>query len=133
MENRTVDLVVDANIDFAYALAFENVSNSGFGEQVSPMDISDLSLRGSISADIEGTEHLADFSFRTVKPEAGITSIELDKATVKSLVEVADPERDKFNPRLRFVGYYDVISSNKGMSDVRILEGKVYISDGVTK
>lgn len=133
MENRTVDLVVDANIEFAYALAFENVSNSGFGEQVSPMDISGLSLRGSISADIEGVEHLADFSFRTVKPEAGITSMELSKDVVKELHKVAEPERDKFNPRLRFVGYYDVISTNKGMSDTRILEGKVYISDGVTK
>uniref|UniRef100_A0AAU8BU04 Uncharacterized protein n=1 Tax=Salmonella phage PMBT29 TaxID=3137286 RepID=A0AAU8BU04_9VIRU len=47
------------------------------------------------------------------------------------------PKRDKYNPRQRFAGYYDIIMTRdvigSAISSFRIMEGKVFISDGVTR
>lgn len=133
MENRTVDLIIDSNVDFAYTLFFEDSTILNGVEHSTPMDISNLVLKGSISKDLGSKEKIVDLFFREVKPESGLVNMELDIESVNRVQNAASDVRDKYSPRLRFVGYYDVLAANASKGFLRILEGKVYISDGVTK
>lgn len=135
VENRTVDLVIDGNVSFAYVLKFQDVSIgiAGAVESAVDIDITGAVIKGSIKKGLNSTDaKITDFDATVVTPKAGVASLSLTKEKVAIVAQAASSDRDKYNPRLRFAGYYDVLVTMPNKQPVRILEGKVYINDGVT-
>ncbi|QVQ56985.1 l-shaped tail fiber protein p132 [Proteus phage VTCCBPA139] len=134
IENRTVDLRMDANLDFGYLLQFTEVDVDDFGkETILPIDLTGFSFKGSISDKLNDGKELANFDIGIADAKKGIVTLFLDKGIVNSLPRRKDSKAEEYNSRLKFVGYYDVISTNTLGSQMRILEGKIFISEGVTK
>lgn len=135
IENRIVDLVVDSNTPFAYVLKFQDISISITGEleYEVDIDITGATLKGVIKKSLDPTDSvLTTFDTNIATPKLGVATISLSQDKVKILSSKASIERDKYNNRLRFVGYYDILMTMPNKQPVRILEGTVYISDGVT-
>lgn len=134
IENRTVDLRMDANIDFGYLLQFTEVLVDDSGrETVNPVDLTGFTFKGSISDELQSGKILANFDIEIADATKGIVTLFLDKDIVNTLPRRKDSKAEEYNSRLKFVGYYDVVSTNTLGSQVRILEGKIFISEGVTK
>ncbi|AQT25282.1 tail protein [Providencia phage vB_PreS_PR1] len=135
IENRVLDLVVDSNIPFAYVLKFQDVTlgfNGEVAEEVD-IDITGATFKGSIKTGLDASStKITDFDAKVVTPKLGIASVSLSKEKVSLLEKAASTDRDKYNQRLRFVGFYDILMTMPNKQPVRILEGKVYINDGVT-
>lgn len=135
-ENKVIDLVIDENVPFGLILQFLDVDEDT-GEEV-PINMTGYTLRGSISTTLEGTPNiLVNFSTALVDPGQGVVSLALNKQQVDTITAAAKPSRDKFNPRVRPVGFYDIILTRDSLgsdtSSTRIMEGTVSISDGVTQ
>lgn len=134
IENRTVDLRMDANIDFGYLLQFTEVLVDDSGrETVNPVDLTGFTFKGSISDELQSGKILANFDIEIADATKGIVTLFLAKDIVNTLPRRKDSKAEEYNSRLKFVGYYDVVSTNTLGSQVRILEGKIFISEGVTK
>ena len=134
IENRTVDLRMDAHIDFGYLLQFTEVLVDDFGrETVSPVDLTGFTFKGSISDELQSGKVLANFDIEIADATKGIVTLFLAKDIVNTLPRRKDSKAKEYNSRLKFVGYYDVVYTNTLGSQVRILEGKIFISEGVTK
>lgn len=134
IENRTVDLRMDANIDFGYLLQFTEVLVDDSGrETVNPVDLTGFTFKGSISDELQSGMVLANFDIEIADATKGIVTLFLAKDIVNTLPRRKDSKAEEYNSRLKFVGYYDVVSTNTLDSQVRILEGKIFISEGVTK
>lgn len=135
IENRVVDLVVDSNVPFAYVLKFQDVTvgvNNDIEELVD-VDITGATFKGFIKAGLDQSDtKITEFDAKVVTPKTGIATMSLTKEKVALLEKAASKERDKYNSRLRFVGYYDILMTMPNKQPTRILEGKVYINDGVT-
>ncbi|MFP9048724.1 hypothetical protein, partial [Enterococcus faecalis] len=89
----------------------------------------------SIKSSLEdGAETVASFTTAIVDAAQGVASISLPVSAVTTIASKASKERDRYNPRQRLAGYYDVIITRTAVgsaaSSFRIMEGKVYISDG---
>lgn len=135
-ENKIIDLVIDENVPFGMIMQFSDVDDITGAE--TPIDLSDYTLRGSISKTLEdGGAILTSFSTAIVDPDNGVASLALTPTQVALLSANASNIRDRYNPRVRFVGYYDLILTRTSLgadtSSTRIMEGKVQISDGVTQ
>lgn len=135
IENKVVDLVVESNVPFGMLLQFQDITtdNNGNITNTTAIDISGATFRGSIKDKLTGGTLLANLSFTLADPTRGILSMNLSLTQVESLAQSASTNRDRYNPRLREVGYYDVIMTRVSTgTEFRILEGKIYLSDGVT-
>lgn len=132
-ENRVVDLVIDENVPYGLLMQFFDVDESVYPNTESPINLTGFSLKGVIKTSLDASAPtVATFNTAVIDAAQGVATISLPVEAVKALGLVASPERDKYNMRQRFVGYYDIIMSRNGSAPARIMEGKVYISDGVT-
>ncbi|EIS1948468.1 hypothetical protein LZD12_004769, partial [Salmonella enterica] len=115
-----------------------DVDDSVYPPTEVPVNLTGYSLRGTIKSSLdENAEVLANFKTRVIDAAQGAAAISLSVADVTNIGEKASKERDKYSPRQRFAGYYDILMTRdvigSEVSSFRIMEGKVYISDGVTQ
>lgn len=137
-ENRVIDIVVDEKVPYGLIMQFMDVDDSVYPPTEVPVNLMGYSLRGTIKSSLdENAEVLANFKARVIDAAQGAAAISLSVADVTNIGEKASKERDKYNPRQRFAGYYDILMTRdvigSEVSSFRIMEGKVYISDGVTQ
>ncbi|ANN87067.1 hypothetical protein [Shigella phage SHSML-45] len=137
-ENRVIDIVVDEKVPYGLIMQFMDVDDSVYPPTEVPVNLTGYSLRGTIKSSLyENAEVLANFKTRVIDAAQGAAAISLSVADVTNIGEKASKERDKYNPRQRFAGYYDIIMTRdvigSAISSFRIMEGKVFISDGVTQ
>ncbi|QCQ65469.1 tail protein [Salmonella phage Seabear] len=137
-ENRVIDIVVDEKVPYGLIMQFMDVDDSVYPPTEVPVNLTGYSLRGTIKSSLdENAEVLANFKTRVIDAAQGAAAISLSVADVTNIGEKASKERDKYNPRQRFAGYYDILMTRdvvgSEVSSFRIMEGKVYISDGVTQ
>lgn len=137
-ENRVIDIVVDEKVPYGLIMQFMDVDDSVYPPTEVPVNLTGYSLRGTIKSSLdENAEILANFKTRVIDAAQGAAAISLSVADVTNIGEKASKERDKYNPRQRFAGYYDILMTRdvigSEVSSFRIMEGKVYISDGVTQ
>lgn len=134
IENKMVDLSVEANIPYDLLLQFEDVETLLDSEVITPINLAGSTFKGVIKDSLEPSASLLEtFTITVVDSANGVVGISLSKAQTANLTIKASKIRDKYNPRLRFVGYYDIImTKTSSNTNFRVLEGKVYISDGVT-
>ena len=137
-ENRVIDIVVDENVPYGLLMQFNDVDDSVYPPTEVPVNLTGYSLRGTIKASLdEDAETLATFKTRVIDAAQGVAAISLSISDITNIGDKASKERDKYNPRQRFAGYYDILMTRdvigSEVSSFRILEGKVYISDGVTQ
>ncbi|WP_417644772.1 hypothetical protein [Citrobacter freundii] len=137
-ENRVIDIVVDEKVPYSLILQFMDVDDSVYPPTEVPVNLTGYSLRGTIKSSLdENAEVLANFKTHVIDAAQGATAINLSIADTTNIGEKASKERDKYNPRQRFAGYYDILMTRdvigSEVSSFRIMEGKVYISDGVTQ
>lgn len=135
-ENRVVDIILDQNVSYGLMLQFLDTDDSVNPPLDTPVDLTGATLKSSIKDSLETSGvKLADFVVTVINAKGGQASLGLTAATVTTIVNKASKERDKYNPRLRFAGYYDVVmtrGSGATATSFRIMEGSVYVSDGVT-
>lgn len=134
-ENKNVDLVVDANVPYQVVAKFETVEFSDTGRELGStvIDLSGSSFKGSVFSSLESNKRkLGDLTITTTDAKNGMVVIAMTKAIVDTLAAVTDYPVDKFNPRLRQVGVYDIILTKSDKTSYRILEGRVFINQGVT-
>lgn len=134
-ENKTIDLTIDENVPYSLLLAFTDENTDVFPVTATPIDLTGFTLRGTIKNSLESNAiTIVNFTTSIVDAAQGVANISLSAANTATIAAAASPTRDKFNPRLRFVGYYDILMTRTGSAPAsfRILEGAVYISDGVT-
>lgn len=134
IENKMVDLSVEANIPYGLLLQFEDVETLLDSEVITPINLAGSTFKGVIKDSLEPSAALLEtFTITVVDSANGVVGISLSKTQTANLTIKASKTRDKYNPRLRFVGYYDIImTKTSSNTNFRVLEGKVYISDGVT-
>ncbi|ATW62654.1 hypothetical protein JM746_000046 [Shigella sonnei] len=137
-ENRVIDIVIDEKVPYGLIMQFMDVDDSVYPPTEVPVNLTGYSLRGTIKSSLdENAEVLANFKTRVIDAAQGAAAISLSVADVTNIGEKASKERDKYNPRQRFAGYYDILMTRdvigSEVSSFRIMEGKVYISDGVTQ
>ncbi|CAM0080217.1 L-shaped tail fiber protein assembly [Vibrio phage D51] len=143
LDNKTLDIVLEENSDFGFKLTFTEVNtvcdshpvsgeDTNCREVSAPLDVSGLTFYGNISPSLDdGASVLAAFSFSVLGAASGFIEMTLDQATVNSLS--ANRPNLPDSQRKRQIGYYDVISVDPNSNTTtRILQGKVYVSDGVT-
>lgn len=134
-ENKTIDLTIDENVPYSLLLAFSDENTDVFPTTSTPIDLTGFTLRGVIKNSLEANAAtIVSFTTSIVDAAQGVANISLTAANTATIAAAASPTRDKFNPRLRFVGYYDILMTRTGSAPAsfRILEGAIYISDGVT-
>ncbi|AJA73574.1 collar tail protein for L-shaped tail fibre attachment [Salmonella phage Shivani] len=137
-ENRVIDIVVDEKVPYGLIMQFMDVDDSVYPPTEVPVNLTGYSLRGTIKSSLdENAEVLANFKTRVIDAAQGAAAISLSVGDVNNIGIKASKERDKYNPRQRFAGYYDILMTRdvigSEVSSFRIMEGKVYISDGVTQ
>lgn len=134
IENKTVDISIEANTPYTLLMQFADVEDLNGITSSTVIDLTGCTFAGSIKADLNsGSPILENFTITLVDAPRGIVSVGLSKAQTVTLASKASSLRDKYNPRLRFLGYYDIVLTKASTStSFRVLEGKVYISDGVT-
>ncbi|QIN91914.1 collar tail protein for L-shaped tail fibre attachment [Phage NBEco001] len=137
-ENRVIDIIIDEKVPYGLIMQFMDVDDSVYPPTEVPVNLTGYSLRGTIKSSLdENAEVLANFKTRVIDAAQGAAAISLSVADVTNIGEKASKERDKYNPRQRFAGYYDILMTRdvigSEVSSFRIMEGKVYISDRVTQ
>uniref|UniRef100_A0AB39C0X2 LtfC/p132/Gp6 beta-sandwich domain-containing protein n=1 Tax=Salmonella phage PMBT26 TaxID=3229745 RepID=A0AB39C0X2_9CAUD len=137
-ENRVIDIVVDEKVPYGLIMQFMDVDDSVYPPTEVPVNLTGYSLRGTIKSSLdENAEVLANFKTHIIDATQGAAAISLSIADTTNISEKASKERDKYNPRQRFAGYYDILMTRdvigSEVNSFRIMEGKVYISDGVTQ
>lgn len=134
IENKMVDLSVEANIPYGLLMQFEDVETLLDSENIVPINLTGSTFKGVIKASLDpGAALLETFTITVIDAASGVVAVSLSKTQTANLTTKASKIRDKYNPRLRFVGYYDIImTKTSSNTNFRVLEGKVYISDGVT-
>lgn len=137
-ENRVIDIVIDEKVPYGLIMQFMDVDDSIYPPIEVPVNLTGYSLRGTIKSSLEeNAETLATFKTRVIDAAQGAAAISLSISDVTNIGNKASKERDKYNPRQRFAGYYDILMTRdvigSEVSSFRIMEGKVYISDGVTQ
>lgn len=137
-ENRVIDIVIDEKVPYGLIMQFMDVDDSAYPPTESPVNLTGYSLRGTIKANLDDdAETLATFKTSVIDATHGAATISLSISDVTNIGNKSSKERDKYNPRQRFAGYYDILMTRDGtgseVGSFRIMEGKVYISDGVTQ
>lgn len=137
VENKIIDITIEEHVPFALILQFLDIDDSVYPPTEIPVDLTGYSLRGDIRNTLDDSAPIiASFTTSIVDAKQGAASISLSTADTSTIAIAASSNRDKYNPRQRFVGYYDLImtrTTGSTSSSFRILEGKVFVSDGVTK
>lgn len=137
-ENKTVDLIVEANVAYGMIIQISDITvTNGINVASTPVNITGASFRGSIRKELSSASPIIEsFSISVQSPADGVALIRLSKAQTQNIMSKATGQRDKYNPRIRFVGYYDILMTRAPAAgealEFRILEGKLYVSDGVT-
>lgn len=131
-ENKTIDMGVEANVPFNWLLQFEDVDDVT-GESTR-INLTGSTFKGVIKGSLApGAPVIETFTITLINATLGVVGVSLSKTQTANIATKATTLRDKYNPRLRFVGYYDIIMTKTSTnSNYRVLEGKVFISDGVT-
>lgn len=134
IENKMVDLSVEANIPYGLLMQFEDVETLLDSENIFPINLAGATFKGAIKDSLDpGAALLETFTITVIDAANGVVGVSLSKTQTANLTTKASKIRDKYNPRLRFVGYYDIImTKTSSNTNFRVLEGKVFISDGVT-
>lgn len=134
IENKMVDLSVEANIPYDLVMQFEDVETLLDSENIFPINLTGYTFKGVIKESLDPEAALLEtFTITVLDAANGVVAVNLSKTQTANLTTKASKIRDKYNPRLRFVGYYDIImTKTNSNTNFRVLEGKVYISDGVT-
>lgn len=134
IENKIVDLSVEANIPYGLLMQFEDVETLLDSENIVPINLTGFTFKGAIKDSLDPEAVLLEtFTITIIDAANGVVGISLSKTQTANLTTKASKIRDKYNPRLRFAGYYDIImTKTSNNTNFRVLEGKVYISDGVT-
>ncbi|CCI88554.1 collar tail protein for L-shaped tail fibre attachment [Yersinia phage phiR2-01] len=137
-ENRVIDIVVDEKVPYGLILQFTDVDDSTYPPTETTVNLEGYSLRGTIKSSLEeDAEVLANFTTSIVDAAQGAATISLTLADITNIAVKASKERDRYNPRQRFAGYYDILMTRdvigSEVSSFRIMEGKLFISDGVTQ
>lgn len=129
-----VDLSVEANIPYGLLMQFEDVETLLDSENIVPINLTGATFKGAIKDSLDpGAALLETFTITVIDAASGVVAVSLSKTQTANLTTKASKIRDKYNPRLRFVGYYDIImTKTSSNTNFRVLEGKVFISDGVT-
>lgn len=129
-----VDLSVEANIPYGLLMQFEDVETLFDSENIVPINLTGATFKGAIKDSLDpGAALLETFTITVIDAASGVVAVSLSKTQTANLTTKASKTRDKYNPRLRFVGYYDIImTKTSSNTNFRVLEGKVFISDGVT-
>lgn len=129
-----VDLSVEANIPYGLLMQFEDVETLLDSENIVPINLTGATFKGAIKDSLDpGAALLETFTITVIDAANGVVGVSLSKTQTANLTTKASKIRDKYNPRLRFVGYYDIImTKTSSNTNFRVLEGKVFISDGVT-
>lgn len=129
-----VDLSVEANIPYDLVMQFEDVETLLDSENIFPINLTGYTFKGVIKESLDPEAALLEtFTITVLDAANGVVAVNLSKTQTANLTTKASKIRDKYNPRLRFVGYYDIImTKTNSNTNFRVLEGKVYISDGVT-
>lgn len=129
-----VDLSVEANIPYGLLMQFEDVETLLDSENIVPINLTGATFKGAIKDSLDpGAVLLETFTITVIDAANGVVGVSLSKTQTANLTTKASKIRDKYNPRLRFVGYYDIImTKTSSNTNFRVLEGKVFISDGVT-
>ncbi|QZI88104.1 hypothetical protein SIPHO035v1_p0013 [Vibrio phage 234P7B] len=144
LNEKTLDIVLEEYADFGYQLRFSQVNEectphpvtgepTNCKEVSAPLPVDTLVFTGSIS-DSLGDDRviLEDFTISMISAAGGVIEMILSKAQVIALAG-ARPISQKAGERQRLIGYYDLICFDAaGDVTTRIIEGKVYVSDGVT-
>lgn len=146
LNEKTLDLELEEGANFGIKLTFEEVTQECVEHPVtgeltnckdvsSYIDLTDLTFQADIRKTLEeGSPVLGSFTFVINGPIGGEADMLMSTGEIADLGLLADDKRDTFNPRLRFLGYYDVVTHDVvSLLDTRILQGKVYINDGVTE
>lgn len=134
-ENKVVDINIETNTPFGWLMQFDDVTTDSLGNITETfVNLTGCTFKGAIKKDLDSSSPiLTSFSINIIDVARGVVSVSLTKAQTASLAAQASTSRDKYNPRLRFLGYYDIILvKTSTQTEIRILEGKVFISDGVT-
>ena len=145
LDEKTFDIVLEANTDFGYKLTLIKVEEQCTNHPVTnvpincvevetPIDVTLFTFTGNISTSLdEGSASQASFTFSKPDPTGGVVQMVLSNTIIKTLLPLASATRDTYNPRVRFLGYYDVMVLDSATNaNTRVLQGKVYVSDGVT-
>lgn len=142
LDNKTLDIVLEENTDFGFRLTFHEATtectehpvtgeDTNCVEKRIPLPVTGLSFSGNIADSLEDDMTiLASFSFSLLDAPSGIIEMTLSKDIVNTIAAVRDSST---KDRLRLVGYYDVVSLDSSADiTTRIMQGKVFVSDGVT-
>lgn len=142
-DEKTSDLILEEFADFGVRLTLEDVltqctPHPVTGELINCVDtFSPTDLTGAtFAADVVDTLEdsgvvLGSFNFTVVgDPSAGVVDMTMSSATIDTISAVGGV-RDKYDKRLRLVGYYDVVITNGGVA-TRIFQGRILVSDGAT-
>lgn len=142
-DEKTSDLILEEFADFGIRLTLEDVETQCTPHPVtgdptncvdtySPTDLTGATFSADVVDTLEDSGVvLGSFNFTVVgDPSAGVIDMTMSSATIDT-ISAAGGTRDKYDKRLRHVGYYDVVIENGGVT-TRIFQGRILVSDGAT-
>lgn len=144
LDQKTYDIILEEGADFGLRLRLKETelqctqnpvtgNDENCVEVENPINLTYQEFSGVIADSFESdADTIGNFSFQKTDTVNGVVDMSLGRAEVLAMLPYAKPTRDKYNPRIRLLGYYDVLVRDT-QSDVvtRIMQGKVYLSDGV--
>ncbi|AXQ66749.1 tail protein [Vibrio phage vB_VpS_PG07] len=144
LDQKTYDIILEEGADFGLRLRLKETelqctqhpvtgNDENCVEVETPINLTYQEFTGSIADSLEDSAtDIGSFTFQKTDAVNGVVDMSLGRAEVTAMLPYAQPTRDKYSPRIRFLGYYDVLVRDT-QSDVvtRIMQGKVYFSDGV--
>lgn len=144
LDQKTYDIILEEGADFGMRLRLketeENCTNhpvtgqpENCVEVETPINLTNMLFAGSIATSLDdGSNPIGTFGFQKTDPVNGVVDMSMSRASIVALAPYASSVRDKYNPRVRFLGYYNVeVTDVEADVVTRIMQGKVYLSDGV--
>lgn len=142
-DEKTSDLILEEFADFGIRLTLEDVltqctPHPVTGEPINcvdtftPTDLTGATFSADVVDSLEDSGVvLGSFNFTVVgDPAAGVVDMTMASAVIDT-ISAAGGTRDKYDRRLRHVGYFDVVIDN-GSAVTRIFQGRILVSDGAT-
>lgn len=144
LNQKTLNIVLEEFTDFGFRLTFKEKSEectphpvtgepTNCKEVASVLPVDGLQFTGSIKETLaDDAPILAQFIFSMVAAADGIVEMTLSQETVDALAQGRPGNLG--STRQRQIGFYDVITYDPvGGVTTRIMQGTVYVSDGVTE
>lgn len=145
MNKKTRDVILEEHSAFGYRMTLTDVETvcsehpitkepMNCKEVRTPIDMSNSTLKGDIANSLDdGATILGSFTFTMLDASNGVAEMTLTKDQVNTLVALASDVREPYDPRFRFLGFYDVVLTEETTgTPTRLFQGKVFVSDGVT-